>query len=57
MDFPKFWDLFTNEELYLRRVDLFKEDDPWEALPSDQPAVGPRRAEHEVERERPPLSR
>src|SRR5258708_33328488 len=36
MDFPKFRDLFANEELYLRRVDLFKEDDPWEALPSDE---------------------
>jgi len=35
MDFPKFRDLFANEELYLRRVDLFKDDDPWEALPSD----------------------
>ena len=23
MDFPKFRDLFANEELYLRRVDLF----------------------------------
>ena len=36
MDLPKFRDLFANEELYLRRVDLFKEDDPWEALPSDE---------------------
>jgi hypothetical protein len=36
MDFPKFRDLFANEELYLRRVDLFKEEDPWEALPSDE---------------------
>ena len=36
MDFPKFRDLFANEELYFRRVDLFKEDDPWEALPSDE---------------------
>ena len=36
MDFPKFQDLFANEELYLRRVDLFKENDPWEALPSDR---------------------
>jgi hypothetical protein len=25
-----------NDELYLRRTDLFKEDDPWEALPSDE---------------------
>jgi hypothetical protein len=36
MDFPKFRDLFANEELYLRRTDLFKDDDPWEALPSDE---------------------
>jgi len=36
MDFGKFRDLFANEELYLRRTDLFKEDDPWEALPSDE---------------------
>src|SRR5579872_3190552 len=36
MDFDKFRDLFANEELYLRRTDLFKEDDPWEALPSDE---------------------
>jgi hypothetical protein len=35
MDFQKFRDLFANEELYLQRTDLFKEDDPWEALPSD----------------------
>jgi hypothetical protein len=35
MDFRKFRDLFASEELYLRRVDLFKDDDPWEALPSD----------------------
>lgn len=31
MDFDKFRDLFGNEELYLRRTDLFKEGDPWEA--------------------------
>src|SRR5437867_4240607 len=36
MDFKKFRDLFANEELYLRRVDLFKETDPQEALPSDR---------------------
>ena len=36
IDFPKFRDLFANEELYLRRTDLFKDDDPWEALPSDE---------------------
>jgi hypothetical protein len=36
IDFDKFRDLFANEELYLRRTDLFKDDDPWEALPSDE---------------------
>jgi hypothetical protein len=36
MDFHKFRDLFGNEELYLRRTDLFKETDPQEGLPSDQ---------------------
>ncbi len=36
MDFDTFRDLFANEELYLRCTDLFKEDDPWEALPSDE---------------------
>lgn len=36
MDFPKFRDLFANEELYFRRVDLLKETDPREALPSDE---------------------
>jgi hypothetical protein len=36
MDLPKFRDLFANEELYLRRTDLFKETDPREALPSDE---------------------
>lgn len=36
IDFPKFRDLFANEELYFRRVDLFKETDPQEALPSDE---------------------
>lgn len=36
IDFPKFRDLFANEELYLRRTDLFKETDPNEALPSDE---------------------
>jgi hypothetical protein len=35
-DFTKFRDLFANEELYLRRTDLFKETDPNEALPSDE---------------------
>jgi hypothetical protein len=36
MDFPKFRDLFANEELYLRRTDLFKETDPNERLASDE---------------------
>ena len=36
MDFPKFRDLFANEELYLRRTDLFKETDPNEGLASDE---------------------
>ena len=36
MDLRKFRDLFANEELYFRQVALFKDDDPWEALPSDQ---------------------
>lgn len=36
MDFPKFRDLFANEELYLRRTDLFKETDPNEGLVSDE---------------------
>lgn len=35
MDFPKFRDLFANEELYFRRTDLFKEIDPEEALATD----------------------
>jgi len=36
MDFRKFRDLFANEELYFRRIDLFKETDPSEALASDE---------------------
>jgi hypothetical protein len=36
IDFFKFHDLFANEEIYLRRTDLFKETDPQEGLPSDQ---------------------
>ena len=36
MDLTKFRDLFASEELYFRRADLFKDDDLWEALPSDQ---------------------
>lgn len=35
MDMPKFHDLFANEELYFRRVDKFKENDPREGLPDD----------------------
>ena len=35
VDLKKFRDLFANEELYLRRTDLFKEIDPNEALPPD----------------------
>jgi len=36
MELWKFRDLFANEELYFRRTDLLKDDDPWEALPSDE---------------------
>jgi hypothetical protein len=36
MEMWKFRDLFANEELYFRRTDLFKDDDPWEALPSEE---------------------
>jgi hypothetical protein len=36
MEMWKFRDLFANEELYFTRTDLFKDDDPWEALPSDE---------------------
>ena len=35
MDLSKFHDLFANQELYFRRVDTFKENDPQEALPED----------------------
>jgi hypothetical protein len=35
MDFPKFRDLFCNEELYFRRTDLLREVDPEEALAPD----------------------
>jgi hypothetical protein len=38
MDFDKFRHLLANEELYLRRTDLFEGKDRWEALPPD--AVG-----------------
>lgn len=36
IDVPKFRDLFANEELYFRRTDLFKKDDPHEGLPTDE---------------------
>jgi hypothetical protein len=36
LDLRKFRDLFASEELYLRRVDLFKETDPREAIASDE---------------------
>jgi hypothetical protein len=36
MDFEKFRDLFGNEEIYFRRVDLFKESDPEEAMHSEK---------------------
>jgi hypothetical protein len=35
IDLQKFRDLFANEELYFRRTDLFKKNDPAEALPPD----------------------
>jgi hypothetical protein len=35
VDLCKFRDLFASEELYFRRTDLFKKDDPNEALPPD----------------------
>lgn len=35
MEFWKFRDLLASEELYFTRTDLLKDDDPWEALPSD----------------------
>lgn len=35
VDFPKFRDLFANEELYFRRTDLLKEIDPEEAMAPD----------------------
>lgn len=35
MDMEKFRDFFASEELYFRRTDLFKKDDPWEGLPSE----------------------
>lgn len=35
LDLRKFRDLFANEELYFRRTDLFKDDDPYEGLPPD----------------------
>jgi hypothetical protein len=36
LDLFKFRDLFASEELYLRRVDKFKESDPTEGLASDE---------------------
>ena len=36
MQMDKFRDLFASEELYFRRTDLFKNDDPREGLPSDE---------------------
>ena len=41
MDFPKFRDLFANEELYFRRTDLFKEIDPEEATVAGVRAKAP----------------
>jgi hypothetical protein len=35
IDMDKFRDLVANEELYFRRADLFKNDDPHEGLPPD----------------------
>lgn len=42
MDQRKFHDLFANQELYFRRVDKFKENDPQEALPEDDYVRGAR---------------
>jgi hypothetical protein len=36
MEFWKFRDLFATEELYFTRTDIFKDNDLWEALPSDE---------------------
>ena len=35
LDLRKFRDLFANEELYFRRTDKFKGDDPNEGMPPD----------------------
>ena len=35
MDMDKFRDFMANEELYFRRTDLYKTDDPNEGLPND----------------------
>jgi hypothetical protein len=35
MAMDKFCDFIANEELYLRRCDLFKKTDPQEGLPTD----------------------
>jgi hypothetical protein len=32
----KFQDMFSNDELYFRRTDKYKADDPYESLPSDE---------------------
>ena len=36
INMDKFRDLVANEELYFRRADLFKQDDPHEGLPPDE---------------------
>ena len=36
MGMDKFRDLVANQELYFRRADLFKKDDPFEGLPPDE---------------------
>jgi len=35
INLDKFQDLMANEELYFRRADKFKKDDPLEGLPPD----------------------
>ncbi len=35
MDIDKFRDMFGNDEIYLRRIDLFIKDDPEEAMQSE----------------------
>jgi hypothetical protein len=36
INMDKFRDLLANDELYFRRADLFKKDDPYEGLPPDE---------------------